>query len=107
MAHLDLVLGRPVDHSSLEQRSANFPDNPAFRLTNALSQLRQGSKAKALLIAENPKLRARDLPPQHQLILACILAANGKTAEADQIAKLLSVAPLTVQERKMLGTYLH
>jgi tetratricopeptide (TPR) repeat protein len=107
MAYLDLVLGRPVDHSSIDQRSANFPDNPAFRLTNALSQLHQGSKAKALLIAENPKLRARDLPPQHQLILACILAANGKTSEADQIAKPLSVAPLTVQERKMLGTYLH
>lgn len=102
IAHLDLVLGRQVDHTALEQRAANFPDNHAFRFTLALSELRQGRKAKALVIAETPKLRARDLAPEHQFILACVLAANGDHETAAKVAKLLAIAPLTRQERALL-----
>jgi len=102
IAYLDLVLGRPVDHSAIGQRAANFPENTAYRFTNAFSQLRQGLKAKALITAENPKLRVRDLPPEHQLILACILTANGQSEKTALIAKSLQFAPLTSQERQML-----
>jgi hypothetical protein len=102
IAYLDLVLGRPVDHSAIRQRAANFPENTAYGFTNALSQLRQGLKAKALITAENPKLRVRDLPPEHQLILACVLMANGQSEKAALIAKTLQFAPLTSQERQML-----
>lgn len=102
IAYLDLVLGRPVDHSAIEQRAANFPENTAYRFTNALSQLRQGLKAKALITAENPKLRVRDLPPEHQLILACILKANRQSDKATLIAQPLNFAPLTSHERQML-----
>ena len=106
MAYLDLVLGNPVPQTALEERAANFPDNPAFRFTLALSQLRQGGKAEALVTAGVKKLRVRDLPPQHQLIVACILAANGQTEKATRICQILQVAPLTRQERELLAKYL-
>jgi tetratricopeptide (TPR) repeat protein len=101
VAYLDLVLGRPVDHAAIAQRAANFPDIHSFRFTWALSELLQGRKAKALLIVENPKLRARDLASEHQLILECILATNGQTEQASQVAKLLILAPLTQEERQL------
>lgn len=106
LAYLDLVLGHPVDSSAIEQRAINFPEAHAFRFTLALSELRQGRKAKALVTAENPKLRARDLAPEHQWILALVLAANGDRETAAKVAKLLTVAPLTRQERAILDNAL-
>jgi len=106
MAYWDLVLGRPVDPAFIEQRAANFPDTAAFRFTAALSQLRQGRKAQALATFDSQKLRVRDLDPRHQLILACILAANDQTEKATRIRQVLEVSPLTKQERALLAEYL-
>jgi len=106
MAYLDLVLGRPVPLATLQERARNFPDDPAFRFTLALAQLRQGRKAEAIVTAGTQKLRVRDLAPQHQLILACILAANGQTEKATRIRQILQIAPLTRQERELLAKYL-
>ncbi len=106
MAYLDLVLGKPVPLATLEERARNFSDDPAFHFTLALAQLRQGRKAEALATAGAQKLRARDLAPQHQLILACILAANGQTEKATRIRQILQIAPLTRQERELLAKYL-
>ncbi len=106
MAYWDLVLGRPVDPAVIEQRAANFPDTAAFRFTAALSQLRQGRKAQALATFDSQKLRVRDLDPRHQLILACILAANDQTEKATRIRHVLEVSPLTKQERALLAEYL-
>lgn len=106
MAYLDLVLGRPVPLATLEERAGNFPDDPAYRFTLALAQLRQGRKAEALGTSGAQKIRVRDLAPQHQLILACILAANGQTDKATRIKKILQIAPLTRQERELLAKYL-
>jgi hypothetical protein len=105
MAYWDLVLGRPVDPAAIEQRAANFPDTPAFRFTAALSQLREGRKAEALGTFDLQKLRVRDLDPRHQLILACILAANDQTEKATRIRQVLEVSPLTKQERALLAEY--
>ena len=106
MAYLDLVLGRPVTLATLEERERNFPDDPAFRFTLALAQLRQGRKAEAIVTAGAQKLRVRDLAPQHQLIIACILAANGQTPKASRIREMLQMPPLTRQERELLAEYL-
>ncbi len=106
MAYLDLVLGKPVPLATLEERARKLPDDPAYRFTLALAQLRQGRKAEALGTAGAQKLRTRDLAPQHQLILACILAANGQTEKATRIRKILQIAPLTRQERELLAKYL-
>ena len=106
MAYWDLVLGRPVDPAAIEQRAANFPDTPAFRFTAALLQLREGRKAQALGTFDSQKLRVRDLDPRHQLILACILAANNQTEKATRIRQVLEVSPLTKQERALLAEYL-
>jgi tetratricopeptide (TPR) repeat protein len=105
MAYWDLVLGRPVDFAAIEQRAANFQDTPAFRFTAALSQLREGRKAQALGTFDLQKLRVRDLDPRHQLILACILAANGQTEKAARVRAVLEVSPLTKQERALLAEY--
>ncbi len=59
-----------------------------------------------LATAGAQKLRARDLAPQNQLILACILAANGQTEKATRIRQILQIAPLTRQEREVLAKYL-
>ena len=105
MAYWDLVLGRPVDSVAIEQRAANFKGIPAFRFTAALLQLRQGRKAQALGTFDSQKLRVRDLDPRHQLILACVLAANGQTEKAVRIGQGLEVSPLTKQERALLVEY--
>lgn len=104
-AYLDLVSRRRVESDQIAARFREEPDNHAFRFTHALCELLSGSEAKALVIAESPRLRVRDLSPQHQLVLACIWAANGDQSKARRAAELLNVAPLTRSEREMLTTF--
>jgi len=66
----------------------------------------RGFSGPTIVTAGTQKLRVRDLAPQHQLILACILAANGQTEKATRIRQILQIAPLTRQERELLAKYL-
>lgn len=102
LAYLDLVLGGPVDHADIDRRALNFPENAACRFTQALSQWRRGQAAKALVTVDSTGLRARDLLPPQQVVLACVLAANGQPEKAARIRAMLEVSGITRQERALL-----
>lgn len=103
--YIDLLSRRQVDLDQIAARFDAAPENHAFRFTYALSELLAGNEAKALVIAESPELRVRDLSPQHQLVLACVWAANGDQFKATKAKELLNVEPMIKSEHEILRLY--
>jgi len=103
-AYTRLVLGESVPLEELENRTKNYPENPALRVTYALGLLKSGMKVKALFQLKDvePPVQIAALLPHQKAVYAAILAANGEAEEAQALIKTISTLSLTRQEEALL-----
>ena len=103
-AYTRLVLGESVPLEELENRTKNYPENPALRVTYALGLLKSGMKVKALFQLKDvePPVQIAGLLPHQKAVYAAILAANGEAEEAQALIKTISTLSLTRQEEALL-----
>ena len=98
--YLSLILGRPVDATTIARRSEANPRDFAFRVTHALALLKAGDGRKALEVLEKcePDVHVATLPPHQKAIVAAAMASAGKQKEALQVAS--QIAPMAVSEQE-------
>jgi tetratricopeptide (TPR) repeat protein len=106
LAYLDLVLGMPVDVGVLQERFRASPNDPAALFNLALASLRNNNPRGALAIVEKAGLDYRNLAPNHLTVLACVLAANGRTEDAVRIATGIPATRISGQELNLLRSFL-
>lgn len=108
MAHLSLLLGRPVDVKKIAFLTDANPRDFSLRTTHALALLKAGKNKEALVHLEScePDVAVETLPPHHKVIIAAALAANGRRQEALGVASILPPQQLSIQEIEFLRSYL-
>jgi hypothetical protein len=91
MAYLDMVLGRSVNRTEIENRAGNFPDNPAYQFTLALWQLLQGQKAPGppdLQSKRSPNPRSDTPAAAHTRLRPCRQRRIGRCPKDRQTSHL-------------------
>jgi tetratricopeptide (TPR) repeat protein len=101
-AYLDLILGQPVDPAALRTRFQENPKDPAILFTLALERLRNGAPREALALVEKSNPDPATLAPNHLLVLACVLAENGRPEQALRAAARIPATRISTQELEML-----
>jgi hypothetical protein len=99
-----LILEKPVAIEDIEFRLQQSEGTSSFRVTTALGLLKIGRKAKALYVLEggsNP-IDPAALPVFEAAVYAAVLAANGRSDKAKEIAAQIPENKLTRQEVEFL-----
>jgi hypothetical protein len=105
-AYLDLLLKQPVDARSLRERLRTSPKDPAIISTLALERLCAGQKSEAIALFDGAGLHDALLAPNQRVVLACVLAANGRSEDAVVVAARIPAAKISKQELELLKQYL-
>lgn len=103
---LRLLTGEPVSEDDLQDRLKKDAANPSPRLTIALGHLLQGraSRAGYELALLDSKVVPADLPPSDRVVMAAILAAGGRHAEARALTAGVDRGELCPEEFALIGT---
>jgi len=75
------------------------------RVTAALAALRGARPAEALALLDLPGVTWKQMRPGWQAVYAAVIAANGRSAEARDLADPLKSAPLRPGERELLAEF--
>ena len=89
--HTRLLMNQQVDFAQVKSRMEANPNEFAFRVTEALAMIKEGSSTKALEVLESieAEVDATRLPPDQMAVLAMAMAAYGEQKKA---ASLLSAS---------------
>jgi Tfp pilus assembly protein PilF len=103
-AYLSLLLNTNVDKacSTAESLVAAHPEVLAYRSTLALGRLRRHDFAGAAKVYQGLQIDWQTAPASWKMVYALVLAANGATAGAQDLARTINRAQLRKEERGLL-----
>ena len=104
LAYLNLLFQEKVDESLQAARElvAALPDRGAYRTTLALAYLRKNQPAEALAAYDQAGINWSTALPGWQAVRAAVLAANGREAEARNLALSINWDRLKPEERDLI-----
>jgi tetratricopeptide (TPR) repeat protein len=105
LAYLDLLLGRNVDNNfeTAKKLAEQYPTRLSYRVTLALGYLRKDEAGAALKQFEGPPIEWERALPAWRAVYAAVLAANGKTEPAREMAVGIPVEKLNREERALIA----
>ena len=106
LAYLNLLFSEKVDESMQAARElvAAVPDRAAYRTTLALACLRKKQPKEALAAYDQAEINWSTALPGWQAVRAAVLAANGREAEARELALTINWDRLKPEERALIRT---
>ncbi|MBJ7258674.1 MAG: hypothetical protein JHD33_03965 [Chthoniobacterales bacterium] len=96
------LTGRRADVSGGRELVAKEPLLLAYRITLALTHLKNGQQEAAMKVFDGVTLDPAQIQPYQRVVLAAVLGANGREAEARQLAKSVPGDQVTVQELELI-----
>jgi tetratricopeptide (TPR) repeat protein len=96
------VTGRRADVSGGRELVAQEPLMLAYRITLALTHLKNGQQEAAMKVFDGITLDPTQIQPYQRAVLAAVLGANGREAEARQLARSVPGDQITVQEFELI-----
>lgn len=91
-----------IDTTGAQELVKAEPRMLAYRITLALTLLREGKNAEALHVFDGETLNPADIQPYQRAILAAILGANGRESEAQDLATNIPGDSITTQEMELI-----
>jgi len=99
------LTGRRADVSGGRELVAKEPQMLAYRITLALTHLKNGQQEAAMKVFDGITLDPTKIQPYQRAVLAAVLGANGREAEARQLAKSVPGDVVTVQEYELIAPW--
>lgn len=99
------LTGRRADVSGGRELMAQEPRMLSYRVTLALALLKSGQQAAALQVFDGITLDPAQIQPYQRVVLAAVLGANGREAEARQLARSVAGDSVTVQELELIAPW--
>lgn len=96
------LTGRRADESGARDLVAAEPRMLAYRITLALTQLKNGKPDAALAVFNGVSLDPAQIQPYQRAVLAAVLGANGRTDEARQLARSVPPESVSTAELEMI-----
>lgn len=96
------LTGRRADVGGGRDLLAKEPQMLAYRITLALTHLRSGQNEAAMRVFDGITLDPAQIQPYQRAVLAAVLGANGREAEARQLAESVPGDQVTAQEYKLI-----
>ena len=96
------LTGRRSDTSGGLDLVAREPQMLAYRITLALAHLKNGQHEAAMKVFDGITLDPAQIQPYQRAVLAAVLGANGREAEAKQLARSVSADQVTAQEIELI-----
>ena len=96
------LTGRRTDVSGARELVAKEPQMLAYRITLALAHLKNGQQEAAMMVFDGITLDPAQIQPYQRAVLAAVLGANGREAEARQLARSVPGDAVTVQEYRLI-----
>lgn len=101
-----LVLGGSGLGSEAWRMREEEPDNFARRAVHALAVLKEGYPDKAVHVFDGLSVRSDQITPEQKAVVVSVLAAAGRTDQAQAMASTLDENDLTREEIEMVNAYL-
>ncbi|MFM8807858.1 MAG: tetratricopeptide repeat protein [Chthoniobacterales bacterium] len=99
------LTGRRADVSGGRELVAKEPQMLAYRITLALAHLKNGQQEAAMKVFDGITLDPAQIQPYQRAVLAAVLGANGREAEARQLARSVPGDAVTVQEYELIAPW--
>jgi len=99
------LTGRRADVSGGRELVAKEPQMLAYRITLALAHLKNGQQEAAMKVFDSVTLDPSQIQPYQRAVLAAVLGANGREAEARQLARSVPGDQITVQELELIAPW--
>ncbi len=99
------LTGRRADADGAQDLVAKEPRMLAYRITLALAHLKNGQREAALKVFDGITLDPAQIQPYQRAVLAAVLGANGREAEARQLARSVPGDAVTVQELELIAPW--
>jgi tetratricopeptide (TPR) repeat protein len=96
------MTGRRADESGAAGLVAAEPQMLAYRITLALTRLKNGRPAEALAVFDGVTLDPAQIQPYQRAVLAAVLGANGRSDEARQLARSVPGDSVTAAELDLI-----
>jgi len=99
------LTGRRTDASGGRELVTREPQMLAYRITLALAHLKNGQHEAAMKVFDGITLDPSQIQPYQRAVLAAVLGANGREAEARQLANSIPGDVVTKQELELIAAY--
>ena len=99
------LTGRRADVSGARELVAEQPRMLAYRITLALTHLKNGQPEAAMKIFDGITLDPMQIQPYQRAVLAAVLGANARDEEARQLARSVPGDVVTTQEIELIKPY--
>ena len=99
------LTGRRADVSGARELAQNEPQMLAYRITLALTYLKNSQPDAALRVFDGITLDPDQIQPYQRAVLAAVLGANGREDEARQLARSVPGDVVTVQEFELIAPW--
>ena len=99
------LTGRRADVSGARELVAEQPRMLAYRITLALTHLKNGQPEAAMEIFDGITLDPMQIQPYQRAVLAAVLGANARDEEARQLARSVPGDVVTTQEIELIKPY--
>ena len=99
------LTGRRADVSGARELAQNEPQMLAYRITLALTHLKNSQPDAALRVFDGITLDPDQIQPYQRAVLAAVLGANGREEEARQLARNVPGDVITVQEFELIAPW--
>lgn len=99
------LTGRRADVSGGRELVAKEPQMLAYRITLALTHLKNGQQEAAMKVFDGITIDPAQIQPYQRAVLAAVLGANGRETEARQLARSVPGDSVTVQEYELIAPW--
>jgi tetratricopeptide (TPR) repeat protein len=96
------LTGRRADVSGARDLLAQQPRMLAYRITLALTHLKNAQPEAAMKVFDGITLDPMQIQPYQRAVLAAVLGANGRESEARQLARSVPLEVVTSQEIELI-----
>jgi tetratricopeptide (TPR) repeat protein len=105
LRYFGALTGRPPDPAGARELAALEPRMLAYRITAALTLLKSGQPDAALKVFDGVTLDPAQIQPYQRAVLAAVLGANGREAEARQLARNVPGDVVTAEEFNLIAPW--
>lgn len=103
--YFSALTGRRADVSGARDLVDQQPQMLAYRITLALTHLKNAQPEAALRVFDGITLDPAQIQPYQRAVLAAVLGANGRVDEAQQLARSVPGDIVTVQEIELIAPW--
>lgn len=96
------LTGRRADVSGARDLVAQYPQMLAYRITLALTHLKNTQPEAAMRVFDGITLDPMQIQPYQRAVLAAVLGSTGREDEARQLAKTIPEDAVTTQEMELV-----